>query len=108
MSVQSHTPTARGASHWVGWGLSGLAIAFLVMDAVMKLLALPGVLKVSAELGFQGEPIVRELGLILLLSTVLYAAPPPAVLRAVLLTGYLCAPPPSHFPLAHPLFPPPL
>jgi hypothetical protein len=104
MSVQSQTPTARGASHWVGWGLSGLAIAFLVMDAAMKLLALPVVLKASAELGFQGEPIARELGIVLLLSTVLYAAPPTAVLGAVLLTGYLGGAVAAHLRVGDPLF----
>ena len=27
---------------WIGWVTSGLVIAFLLMDATMKLLALPG------------------------------------------------------------------
>jgi hypothetical protein len=40
-------------------------------------------------LGFQGEGVARELGAILLVCTLLYAAPQTAVLGAVLLTGYL-------------------
>jgi len=104
MSDRSHAPGARGASHWVGWGLSGFAIAFLVMDAVMKLLALPLVLEASAALGFQGEAMARELGVILLLSTVLYAAPPTALLGAVLLTGYLGGAVAAHLRVGDPLF----
>ena len=37
--------------YWIGWTLSGLAILFLVMDAVMKLLALPIVIKSGEALG---------------------------------------------------------
>lgn len=72
-----------------GWAMSGLAIVFLLMDASMKLLALPVVLQAQAELGFQGEGVARELGAILLICTLLYAAPRTAVLGAILLTGYL-------------------
>ena len=42
--------------------MSGLAIAFLLMDASMKLLAVPVVLQAQAELGFQGEGMARGLG----------------------------------------------
>jgi hypothetical protein len=59
------------------------------MDASMKLLALPVVLQAQAELGFEGESMARELGAILLVCTLLYAAPQTAVLGAIMLTGYL-------------------
>ena len=86
-----------------GWVLSGLAIAFLVMDAVMKLLALPVVLQASGQLGFVGVDVARELGVILLICTVLYAVPHTAVLGAVLLTGYLGGAVASHLRLHDPL-----
>ena len=38
----------------IGWTLSGAAAAFLLIDATMKLLALPVVIKASAELGLGG------------------------------------------------------
>jgi hypothetical protein len=104
MSVQSHTASTRGVSHWLGWGLSGLAVAFLVVDAGMKLLALPVVLEASGELGFPGEPMARQLGIILLLSTIFYAVPPTAVLGAILLTGYLGGAVAAHLRLGDPLF----
>jgi hypothetical protein len=84
---------ARTRSHhtlyWAGWVTSGLSIAFLLMDASMKLLALPVVLQAQEELGFHGEGTARLLGAILLGCTLLYAAPPTAVLGAIMLTGYL-------------------
>jgi hypothetical protein len=72
-----------------GWLLSGLVAAFLVMDASMKLLALPVVIQFSGALGFAGVGLIRTLGAILLASTILYLAPRTAVLGAILLTGYL-------------------
>jgi hypothetical protein len=82
----------RGAHtrlYWAGWATSGLAIAFLLMDASMKLLALPVVLQAQEALGFQGEGTTRLLGAILLGCTLLYAAPQTAALGAIMLTGYL-------------------
>ena len=88
--MQSEVRT-RGANslYWAGWVTSGLAIAFLLMDASMKLLALSVVLQAQEELGFHGEGTARLLGIILLGCTLLYAAPQTAVLGAILLTGYL-------------------
>jgi hypothetical protein len=76
-------------AYWTGWAMSGLVIAFLLLDATMKLLALPVVLQASAGLGLVGAAMARELGVILLLCTLLYATPRTAVLGAILVTGYL-------------------
>ena len=84
-------PGTRSAHrlYWAGWVTSGLAIAFLLTDASMKLLALPVVLQADEALGFHGEGMARLLGAILLGCTLLYAAPPTATLGAIMLTGYL-------------------
>jgi hypothetical protein len=74
---------------WVGWGMSGIVIAFLLMDATMKVLALPIVLETSGTLGFTGASIARRLGAILLVCTLLYAMPRTSILGAILLTGFL-------------------
>jgi hypothetical protein len=89
MPNQPQSPHAGRGLYRAGWAMSGLVIAFLLMDAGMKLLALPVVLQAQANLGFAGEDMARLLGAILLACTLLYAAPQTAVLGAVMLTGYL-------------------
>jgi len=88
----------------IGWMLSGLAILFLVMDSVMKLLALPVVIESSAALGFSGVAMARGLGVVLIACTILYAAPRTSVLGAILLTGYLGGAVATHVRAGNPLF----
>jgi DoxX-like family len=95
----------RGRSYWLGWVMSGLVIAFLLLDAGMKLMALPVVLEASQSLGWQGgADMARGLGALLLICTVLYAAPQTAMLGAILLTGYLGGAVATHVRIASPLF----
>jgi hypothetical protein len=79
-------------------------IAFLLVDAAMKLLALPVVLETGAPLGFAGVTMARGLGALLLACTLLYAAPQTAVLGAILLTGYLGGAVATHVRVGDPLF----
>ncbi len=88
----------------IGWALSGLAILFLLMDATMKLLALPVVLEAGAQLGLGGADMARGLGALLLVCTVLYALPRTAVLGAILLTGFLGGAIATHLRMGSPLF----
>lgn len=104
MTDQSRAPDARNARYWVGWALSGLVIAFMLMDATMKLMALPIVTQSNGTLGFQGANMARELGVMLLAGTVLYAAPRTAVFGAILLTGYLGGSVAAHLRVGDPLF----
>jgi hypothetical protein len=88
-----------------GWVLSGLTIAFLLLDATMKLLAHPLVLAASRGLGWPSDPgTARTLGTILLVSTVIYSTPRTAALGAVLLTGYLGGAVAAHLRIGSPLF----
>jgi hypothetical protein len=101
----TQTMGARGAAYWIGWTMSGLAIAVLVMDAAMKLMALPIVLETNAGLGWTGgADQARLLGAILLACTLLYAVPRTAPLGAVLLTGYLGGAVATHVRVESPLF----
>jgi hypothetical protein len=104
MASQMQTSRPGGRGRTIGWVLSGLMIAFLLMDAVMKLLALPVVLETQAPLGFAGAAIARELGALLLACTLLYAVPQTAVLGAILLTGYLGGAVVTHARVGDPLF----
>jgi hypothetical protein len=106
MEIGAGSPrrTARDRKQIVGWVLSGLAIAFMLMDAIMKLLALPVVLEASGPLGFAGVEMARGLGLVLLVCTLLHLAPRTAVLGAVLLTAYLGGAVATHVRVGSPLF----
>ena len=99
----SALPRGRAGTFWAGWVMSGLVIAFLTMDAVMKLLALPVVLETSGPLGFPGAEMARGLGFALLACTLLYAAPATAVLGAILLTAYLGGAVATHVRVGSPL-----
>jgi DoxX-like protein len=95
---------ASGRGRTIGWVLSGLVIAFLLMDATMKLVALSVVLETSGPLGFPGAAMARGLGVLLLVCTLLYAVPQTAVLGAILLTGYLGGAVATHVRVGDPLF----
>lgn len=84
--------------------LSAIAVLFLLMDAAMKLLALPVVLEASGQLGFAGEGMARALGVLLLFCTLLHLAPRTAVIGAILLTGYLGGAVAAHARVGSPLF----
>jgi hypothetical protein len=74
----------------LGRVLSGLVIAFMIMDAGMKIAQLPQVGETAGPLGWTTDPgFWRNLGLLLLAMTALYAWPRTAVLGAIMLTGYL-------------------
>lgn len=96
--------TSRKSS-WAGWAMSGLVIAFLLMDAIMKLFTLPVVVEANASLGWQDDAeTARALGAVLLIATLIYFAPPTAVLGAILLTGYLGGAVAAHVRVGNPLF----
>ncbi len=79
--------TPRGAV-WAGRILSGLAALFLALDGVMKLFKPAVVVQGTVQLGYPESSIVA-LGIVLLISTILYVVPRTAILGAILLTGYL-------------------
>jgi hypothetical protein len=100
----STPPAGRAPVAVGGWVMSGLFIAFMLMDATMKLLALPVVLETGGPLGFPGETLARALGALLLACTLLFAVPRTTVLGAILLTGYLGGAVATHVRVGNPLF----
>lgn len=97
------TPAISNPALWTGRVLSGALIAFLVFDAVIKLVPLQVVIDTTAALGFPPE-LARTLGVLTLVCTVLYAWPRTAILGAILLTGYLGGAIASHVRIGSPLF----
>ena len=87
-AAQTATSTISAKRLWTGRALSGLAVAFCLMDGIMKLAKPQFVVQATVQMGFQESAIVG-IGLTLLACTVLYLIPRTAILGAVLLTGYL-------------------
>lgn len=73
---------------WAGRVLSALPAAFLLVDAVMKLVKPAAVVEATVALGYP-ERVIVPLGIVLLACTALYAMPSTAVLGAIVSTGYL-------------------
>lgn len=71
----------------VGWAMSGLLIAFLLVDGIMKVFKAETSIEGTIDLGYP-ESTVIWIGLTLVVCTVLYAIPRTAVLGAILLAGY--------------------
>jgi hypothetical protein len=102
--MQSDNLTPR-AMRLAGWVMSGLVIAFLVMDSVMKLLPIDMAVEITGQLGYPSSvPLVRGLGILTLACTILYAVPRTSVLGAILLTGYMGGAMATHLRVGSPLF----
>jgi DoxX-like protein len=90
------TVEGTGASHglaaksalWAGRVVSALLIAFLLFDAGIKVMMLEPAVEGSVRLGYP-EGTVFEIGLALLVGTLLYAVPRTAFVGTIVLTGYL-------------------
>ncbi|HEY6702234.1 MAG TPA: DoxX family protein [Pseudolabrys sp.] len=103
MQTMVQTNQTSNALLWVGRVMSGLVIAFMLLDGAMKLVPLDVVVTTSEQMGIPGD-LARPLGLIGLVCTMLYAFPRTSVLGAIFLTGYLGGAIASHVRLNDPLF----
>jgi hypothetical protein len=84
--------------------LTGLAAAFLLVDAVTKVVAPSWVAANSPDIGWSLDPVtIRSLGTLLLIPTVLYLWPRTALLGAILITGYLGGAIATHARIGSPL-----
>ena len=99
----SNPVRANRKALWTGRVLSGLAIAFMAFDAVIKVLRLPVAVEGTVELGYP-PGVVLGLGLLQLSLLVLYLIPRTSVVGAVLWTGYLGGAIATHVRLGNPLF----
>jgi len=88
---------------WIGRVMSGLVIAFMLLDGVMKLVPMDVVVTTSEQMGIPGS-LARTLGILGLICTVLYAIPRTSIIGAILLTGYLGGAIASHLRLGDPIF----
>ena len=98
-------PLRGNASVWTGRILTGLVIAFFVLDAAMKLPPLQPVVDTMAELGWPNDATTtRALGALMLAAVALYAWPRTALLGAILITAYLGGAVATHARIGSPMF----
>jgi hypothetical protein len=88
LSSNSPKTVPSATSLWAGRIVSGLCIAFLLFDAVAKIIKEAHATSGSVALGIP-EHTIRGIGITLLVCTALYAVPRTAIWGAILLTGYL-------------------
>ena len=88
---------------WASYIMSGLVILFMLMDSIMKFVKPPEVIEGTLALGFAENhlPVIGILGLI---STLLYTFPRTSIVGAILLTGYFGGAVATHLRLNNPLF----
>ena len=91
------------AQIWTGRVLSGVAVLFLAMDAVIKVLQLPVAVEGTKKVGYPAG-VVLVLGIIQLVCLAAYLIPRTRVLGAILWTGYLGGAVATHVRIGDPLF----
>jgi hypothetical protein len=94
--------TSRGRI-WTGRVLLGIVVAFMLFDAILKLINPVAVQQAFARTGWPVH-LSPVLGIILLVSTILFIIPRTAVLGAILLTGFLGGAVSANVRLEEPLF----
>jgi hypothetical protein len=68
--------------------MSALPALLLLVGGVMDLIKPPSVVEGTVKMGYP-ESVILGLGIVVLLSTILYLIPRTSILGAILLTGYL-------------------
>lgn len=101
-------PSPRSKLFWLGWTLTILAGLFLFFGAINSILLTETATAGLAKMEYPAAS-ARPIGIVLLVSVVLYLIPNTAVLGAILLTGYLGGAVATHVragdPLTNVLFP---
>jgi hypothetical protein len=104
-SVESSRRAENQAIVWTTRILRTLAVLFLIVDAIGKILRLAPYVEGTAKVGYPASCLV-PLGVTLLAITVLYAIPRTAVLGALLLTAYLGGAVATHVRMGQPFIVP--
>jgi hypothetical protein len=94
--------TPGRAAFWVGWVLTVLPAAMLIMGGVMDLLKPPFVVEGLQRAGYP-ERVIVPLGVVTIACGLLFLIPQTAVLGALLLTGYLGGAVATHVRVGDPL-----
>jgi hypothetical protein len=98
-----HTARSSTGNRWAARIVTGIPVAFLAFDVVIKMIQPPAVAEASARLGLPPE-LAITIGLVLAACLALYLVPRTAPLGAVLLTGYLGGAVLVHVRVGDPMF----
>ncbi len=101
-SASSASAPSRAAVR-TGRILSGIALAFLIFDASLKLSLTEAATQSTVELGYPASSVLT-IGIIELACLIVALVPRTAVLGAVLWTGYLGGAVATHLRVGNPLF----
>jgi hypothetical protein len=91
------------AMRWTGWTLTGLFVAFMLMDVGIKLMRLPIVDETMVALGFQ-PGVGFWIGVLETILLILYVVPRTSVLGAILFMGVFGGAIAAHLRNGDPLF----
>jgi hypothetical protein len=85
--VEAAAPTSKKMI-WTGRVISAIPVLLMVFSAVMKLIKAAPVVQGMPRFGYP-ESLIVIIGVLELLSCIIYLIPSTAVLGAILMTGYL-------------------
>lgn len=102
-SADANTALQSKALVRAGWAMSAITILFMLFDSLTKIGLERHVLSATLQIGYPLE-MIRPVGIVLLLCTILYAIPRTAILGAILLTGFLGGAVASKVRILDPLF----
>src|SRR5215472_13994694 len=88
MQAQGELKVTSKTKLWAGRVITALTVAFLLFDAMVKVLNLPVAVAGTIRLGYPARLVVY-IGIVQLICLGAYLYPRTAVLGAILLTGYL-------------------
>jgi hypothetical protein len=88
---------------WAGRIVSAVAILFLILDAIVKVLKMAVAVDATAQLGYPAN-FVLGIGVLELICLVLYVVPRTSIFGAILMTGYLGGAIASQLRAGNPLF----
>ena len=103
MNSVSDTSTGSRKALRAGRILTGVAVAFLLWDSVIKLLVIEPVREGLARLGYPVS-VALGIGIVELVCLIVYLIPRTAIPGAVLLTGFLGGAVATHVRIGDPLF----
>jgi hypothetical protein len=103
MQTTNEVAPASAKKLWAGRILSALAILFLLVDGIMKLVNPAPVVEGMIRLGYPLN-LTTTIGIILLTCVVIHTIPQTSILEAILLTGYLGGAVASQLRVGEPLF----